>query len=149
MNGGHDDLFGFGAESWEKAKLEAICAIVREGRKGNPISYSDLAKAISSINIEPHGHFTTRPEFMAEMLAFVDSPYLRMNFDTGNTFIAGQDPAAFLDRFRDKVSHVHIKDVSEGLAAAVRRQIAKKSVGGHIAAARRPRRSVQNPGGNA
>ncbi len=59
-NGGHDDLFGFGAESWEKAKLEAICAIVREGRKGNPISYSDLAKAISSINIEPHGYAMNR-----------------------------------------------------------------------------------------
>jgi sugar phosphate isomerase/epimerase len=57
---------------------------------------------------------------MAKMLAFVDSPYLRMNLDTGNTFIAGQDPVAFLKRFIKKVSHVHIKDVSESLAKAVR-----------------------------
>src|ERR1035437_7228417 len=76
-----------------------------------------------TINIEPHGHFTTKSDFLAEMLAFVDSPYLRMNFDTGNTFIAGQDPVAFLDRFRDKVSHVHIKDVSESLAAAARGEL--------------------------
>jgi sugar phosphate isomerase/epimerase len=72
------------------------------------------------LNIEPHGYYTTRPEFMQEMLSFADSPWLRMNMDTGNTFIAGQDPVAFLDRFRDKVSHVHIKDVSESLAAAAR-----------------------------
>ena len=75
------------------------------------------------INIEPHGYFTTKPEFMAEMLEFADSPFLRMNMDTGNTFIAGQDPVAFLERFRDKVSHVHVKDVSETLAAAARGEL--------------------------
>jgi len=72
------------------------------------------------INIEPHGYYTTKPQFMAEMLKFVESPFLRMNMDTGNTFIAGQDPAAFLREFRDRVSHVHVKDVSESLAAASR-----------------------------
>ncbi len=75
------------------------------------------------LNIEPHGHFTTKPDYMAEMLAFADSPYLRMNMDTGNTFIAGQDPVPFLQRFLDKVSHVHIKDVSETLAAAARGEL--------------------------
>jgi len=73
-----------------------------------------------TINIEPHGYFTTKPQIMAKMLAFCDSPYLRMNMDTGNTFIAGQDPVSFLKNFLDKVSHVHLKDVSESLAAAVR-----------------------------
>lgn len=72
------------------------------------------------LNIEPHGHFTTKPEYMAEMLNFSDSPYLRLNMDTGNTFIAGQDPVAFLARFENEVSHVHIKDVSPSLAAAAR-----------------------------
>jgi sugar phosphate isomerase/epimerase len=73
-----------------------------------------------TINIEVHGYFTTNPDRMAEMLDFCDSPHLRMNMDTGNTFIAGQDPVAFLRRFVHKVSHVHVKDVSESLAAAVR-----------------------------
>jgi sugar phosphate isomerase/epimerase len=75
------------------------------------------------IDIEPHGFYTTKPEFMEKMLAFVDSPYLRMNMDTGNTFIAGQDPVAFLTRFKNKVSHVHIKDVSETLAASLRGEL--------------------------
>jgi sugar phosphate isomerase/epimerase len=73
-----------------------------------------------TVNIEPHGYFTTKPDMMERMLAFVDSPYLRLNMDTGNTFIAGQDPVAYLKRFIKKVSHVHIKDVSESLAKAVR-----------------------------
>jgi sugar phosphate isomerase/epimerase len=72
------------------------------------------------VNVEPHGYFTTRPEYMEAMQAFSDSPYLRMNMDTGNTFIAGQDPVAFLKRFIHRASHVHVKDVSESLARAVR-----------------------------
>lgn len=75
------------------------------------------------INIEPHGYYTTKPEFMEKMLSFVDSPYLRMNMDTGNTFIAGQDPVAFLEKFKDKVSHVHVKDVSESLAKSLRGEL--------------------------
>jgi sugar phosphate isomerase/epimerase len=75
------------------------------------------------IDIEPHGYYTTKPEFMERMLNFVDSPYLRMNMDTGNTFIAGQDPVAFLQRFKHKVSHVHVKDVSQSLAASLRGEL--------------------------
>jgi sugar phosphate isomerase/epimerase len=76
-----------------------------------------------TVNIEPHGYYTTRPEWMAELLACSDSPYLRLNMDTGNTFIAGADPVAYLRQFRDKVSHVHIKDVSSQLAAAMRGEL--------------------------
>ncbi|MGE5647917.1 MAG: sugar phosphate isomerase/epimerase family protein [Acidobacteriota bacterium] len=75
------------------------------------------------IDVEPHGYYTTNPEFMAEILSFSDSPCLRMNMDTGNTYIAGQDPVAFLDRLKHKVSHVHVKDVSESLAAASRGEL--------------------------
>ena len=73
-----------------------------------------------TVNIEPHGYFTTKPDMMGKMLNFCDSPYLRMNMDTGNTFIAGQEPTEFLKRFMERISHVHIKDVSKSLAASVR-----------------------------
>lgn len=73
-----------------------------------------------TINIEVHGYFTTDPDRLAEMLAFCDSPYLRMNLDTGNSYIAGQDPVLFAKRFVNKITHVHVKDVSASLAAAVR-----------------------------
>jgi sugar phosphate isomerase/epimerase len=72
------------------------------------------------INIEVHGYFTTKPDLLEKMLAFCDSPYLGLNLDTGNSFIAGQDPVAFAKRFIGKIRHVHVKDVSESLAALAR-----------------------------
>ena len=87
-------------------------------------SYQQILKVAEAhqiiVNIEPHGYFTTNPDMMAEMQAFSDSPYLRMNMDTGNTYISGQDPVKFLKKFLKRVSHVHVKDVSESLAKAVR-----------------------------
>jgi sugar phosphate isomerase/epimerase len=88
---------------------------------GQIIEVAERYKMI--IDIEPHGYYTTKPEFMEKMLEFVDSPYLRMNMDTGNTFIAGQDPVAFLQKFKNKVSHVHVKDVSDTLAASLRGEL--------------------------
>jgi sugar phosphate isomerase/epimerase len=61
-----------------------------------------------TVNIEPHGWFTTKPEFMEEMLSFCVSPFLGLNMDTGNTYIAGQNPVAFLRRFLGRIRHVHI-----------------------------------------
>jgi len=86
--------------------------------------YVDIVRVAEAygviVNIEPHGYFTTKPKFMAEMLGFCDSPCLRMNMDTGNTFIAGQNPVAFVEQFKDRISHCHVKDVSPALAEAVR-----------------------------
>jgi inosose dehydratase len=72
------------------------------------------------VSIEVHGYFTTNPDRMAQMLEFCDSPYLGMNMDTGNTYIAGRDPVAFCERFKKRVTHVHVKDVSQSLAKAAR-----------------------------
>lgn len=93
-----------------------------------------------TINVEPHGYFTTNPEFMAEILGFIDSPCLQMNMDTGNTYIAGQNPVGFLRQFRHRVSHVHIKDVSHSLAASSRGEltgiaVSQCAIGGGVNAA--------------
>jgi sugar phosphate isomerase/epimerase len=73
-----------------------------------------------TLNIETHGPYTTNADFMERLYKHFDSEYLKFNFDTGNTFISGQDPVEYLKRFRKYVSHCHIKDVSPGLAAAMR-----------------------------
>ncbi len=73
-----------------------------------------------NVNIELHGYFTTKPEMLEKMLAFSDSRFLGLNFDTGNTYIAGHDPAEFLQPFIPQVRHVHIKDVSASMAEAAR-----------------------------
>jgi sugar phosphate isomerase/epimerase len=72
------------------------------------------------INVEPHGLYTNDPEFMTKLFRHFDSEYLRCNFDTGNTFIAGHDPREYLETLRPWVSHCHIKDVSPELAAKAR-----------------------------
>jgi sugar phosphate isomerase/epimerase len=73
-----------------------------------------------NINIEVHGYFTTNPELLEKMLDFVDSEYFGLNLDTGNSFISGQDPVKFAERFLNRIKHVHIKDVSQSLADSVR-----------------------------
>jgi sugar phosphate isomerase/epimerase len=72
------------------------------------------------INVEPHGPFTTNPETLLEIVEHFRSPYVQINFDTGNSFIAGRDPVKFLEQVLPHVTHVHCKDVSPQLAAAAR-----------------------------
>jgi hypothetical protein len=60
MSGSSGEMFGFKADVWEKGKREAICAIVRAGRKEALISYSDLSKQITSITVEPHSYAMDR-----------------------------------------------------------------------------------------
>lgn len=72
------------------------------------------------INVEPHGPYTTDAEFMQKLFSHFESEHLRLNFDTGNTFISGKDPLEYLKTFRKYLSHAHIKDVSQELADAVR-----------------------------
>ncbi len=72
------------------------------------------------IAIEPHGPYTSDGDFMQRLFDYFDSEYLKFNFDTGNSFIAGLDPLQYCQRFRKYLVHAHIKDVSESLAAAAR-----------------------------
>ncbi len=99
----------------------------REGLAILRQAYGEILKVAEAheviVNCEPHGYFTTKPQFMAEILSFYESPYLGMNMDTGNTFIAGQDPVEFVEQFKDRISHVHIKDVTESLARASRGEL--------------------------
>lgn len=72
------------------------------------------------INVEPHGPFTTDPEMLLQIVEYFKSPWVQINFDTGNTFISGKDPAKFLGEVVKYVNHVHVKDVSKELAEAAR-----------------------------
>jgi sugar phosphate isomerase/epimerase len=72
------------------------------------------------INVEPHGPYTNDIDFMQRLFQHFESEYLRCNFDTGNTFIAGHSPLDYCKALRKYIVHCHIKDVSPALAAAVR-----------------------------
>jgi len=72
------------------------------------------------LDVETHGPYTTNPDFLERLFKHFESEHLRFNFDTGNTYISGKDPLEYLKRFRKYLAHCHIKDVSPGLAAALR-----------------------------
>ncbi|HEY3324177.1 MAG TPA: sugar phosphate isomerase/epimerase family protein [Planctomycetota bacterium] len=71
------------------------------------------------INIEPHGPLTTNLELMAKLMKTIDDPLLGVNFDTGNTFIAGQDPVAMVKELLPWIKHFHVKDVAPELKANI------------------------------
>ena len=82
------------------------------------LSWAEDYKVV--INVEPHGPYTNDIEFMDKLFRHFDSEYLRCNFDTGNTFIAGHAPLDYLKALGKYIVHCHIKDVSAALAAAMR-----------------------------
>jgi sugar phosphate isomerase/epimerase len=63
--------------------------------------------------IEPHGTYTKTADGLLKILTLVDSPWLAVNWDTGNSYLAGiEDPYEGLIKVRDHVRHVHAKDIS-------------------------------------
>jgi len=83
-----------------------------------------------TVNIEPHGPYTTNGDFLDRLFSQLKSERLRMNFDMGNTFLAGLDPLQYLKRFRKQVVHCHIKDVPAARGAETSMAIGNVPIGG-------------------
>lgn len=81
------------------------------------------------LGIEQHGPFTAKIPRLRKILGLVDSPWIRVNYDCGNTFLSGEDPYAMLDAVIDKVVHVHAKDISVAQADAERGKVTGTAVG--------------------
>lgn len=65
------------------------------------------------ICIEPHGIYTKTADGLLKIVNLVDSPWIAVNWDTGNSYLAGiEDPYEGLQKVRDHVRHVHAKDIS-------------------------------------
>jgi sugar phosphate isomerase/epimerase len=61
--------------------------------------------------MELHNSLTTRPDMLVKLLQRFSDEELGVNFDTGNSFLAGNDPVEYLRRVAGRVIHVHIKDI--------------------------------------
>jgi len=81
------------------------------------------------LGIEQHGPYTAKIGSLTRILGLVDSPWIRVNYDSGNTFLAGEDPYAMLEAVADKVVHVHAKDISRTQAEAERGKVTGTAVG--------------------
>ncbi len=64
------------------------------------------------IGLEPHQQYSKTPAGLDKICKLVDSPAVGVNFDTGNSYLSGEDPVKWLDRVKDKLVHVHAKDIS-------------------------------------
>lgn len=81
------------------------------------------------IAVEQHGPYTAKIERMTRILSLVDSPWIKCNYDCGNTFLANSDPYDMLDAVIEKVVHVHAKDISVKQAEAERGKVTGTAVG--------------------
>jgi inosose dehydratase len=65
-----------------------------------------------TILLEPHGPLTDSPAGMKSIMdALGNANNLGINFDTGNSWLGGSDPVEFAKTFRDRIWHVHWKDL--------------------------------------
>lgn len=80
--------------------------------------------------IEPHGVYTKTADGLLKIVNLVDSPWIKVNWDTGNSYLAGiEDPYEGLEKVRDHVYHIHAKDISMGQADQDRGKVTGTPVG--------------------
>ncbi|MDT8301100.1 MAG: sugar phosphate isomerase/epimerase [Sedimentisphaerales bacterium] len=64
------------------------------------------------IGLEPHQQYSQHPEGLDRIYELVDSEAIGINFDTGNSYLSGHDPVEWLEGVKDRLVHLHAKDIS-------------------------------------
>ena len=81
------------------------------------------------IGLEPHQQYSKHPEGLDRIFNLVKSPAIGINFDTGNSYLCGHDPYAWLGRVADRLVHLHAKDISTQQSASERGKVTGTPVG--------------------
>ncbi len=81
------------------------------------------------IAIEPHQSITKTTQGLVAVATLVDSPWLRVNYDTGNAYLGGEDPYEGLKAVKDMVVHIHAKDITLQHSDAERGKVTGTPVG--------------------
>ncbi len=80
--------------------------------------------------IEPHGIYTKTAAGLLKIVNLVKSPWIKVNWDTGNSYLAGiEDPYDGLEMVKDFVHHVHAKDISMDQSESDRGNVTGTPVG--------------------
>ena len=64
------------------------------------------------LGLEMHQTYSLIPDKYDRILNLVSSPNVGANFDTGNAYLGGIDPIAWLERIKHRLVHMHAKDIS-------------------------------------
>ncbi len=81
------------------------------------------------IGLEPHQQYSQTPAGLDRLCSLVDSPAIGVNFDTGNSYLAGEDPISWLEHVKDRLIHLHAKDISIQQSEAERGKVTGTAVG--------------------
>jgi sugar phosphate isomerase/epimerase len=81
------------------------------------------------LGLEPHQQYSKTPAGLARLASLVKSPAIGINFDTGNSYLAGQDPYQWLARVVGRLVHLHAKDISVSHSQAERGKVTGTPVG--------------------
>lgn len=81
------------------------------------------------IGLECHSQYSRTPDGLDRIYNLVKSPAIGINLDTGNAYLAGQDPYAWLERVCSRLVHLHAKDISIQHSDAERGKVAGTPVG--------------------
>ncbi len=82
------------------------------------------------IGIEPHQQYSKTPDGLDSIQSLVNSPAIGINFDTGNSYLAGgSDMYEWLEHVKDRLVHLHAKDISMAQSELQRGKVTGTPVG--------------------
>ena len=82
-----------------------------------------------AIGIEPHQSISKKTAGLLRIATLVESPCLRINYDTGNAYLGGEDPYDGLKAVLPLLVHVHAKDISMRMAENEKGKVTGTPVG--------------------
>jgi inosose dehydratase len=96
--------------AWGKALSREHAIFIASEKLHEPVRLAtDLGV---DVLLEPHGPLTDTVEGVEGILQALGTPAsLGVNMDTGNCWLGGSDPVQFAEHFKDKIRHVHWKDL--------------------------------------
>jgi sugar phosphate isomerase/epimerase len=82
-----------------------------------------------AIGIEPHQSISKTTAGLLRIATLLDSPWLKVNYDTGNAWLGGEDPYKGLQAVATRLVHVHAKDISITMSEAEKGRVTGTPVG--------------------
>ncbi len=89
---------------------ERLATVARLGSEEYGLTVGIHAHAAGFLDFEPE---------LERLLDEVDADILKICFDTGHHSYAGFDPLAFVERYIERISYIHLKDIDPGVKTDV------------------------------
>jgi sugar phosphate isomerase/epimerase len=81
------------------------------------------------VGLECHQQYSKTPAGLDRIYRLVRNPAIGINFDTGNSYLAGENPYRWLERVVGRLVHLHAKDISVQHSDAERGKVTGTPVG--------------------